>query len=249
MPEAVTLWAVPASHPCKAVEKALELKGVPVKRLDLVPIMHRAVMRVRFGDTSVPGVVFADGERVQGSRPIIAAIEARWPQPPLWPADRDRRAEVARADEWGEQVLQPIARRLTWWVLGERPDAVPGYAGDARLLPPSPAFASRALAPYVARGSRHFNGVDEPTVRADLTHLPAHLDRVDAWLAEGVLGGETLNAADLQLAASLRLLLTLEDVRPVLDARPCGPYARRVFSDWPGSGPSGAVPPSWLPAG
>ncbi len=250
MPDAaVTLWALPASHPCMTVQKALELKGIPHRRIDLVPVLHRAVMRVRFGRRTVPAVQLPGGRPVQGSREILAALEELRPDVPLWPADPERRTAVARAEEWGDQVLQPIGRRLAWWVLGERPDALPGYAAGTRMVPPSPAVLVRATAPLVARASRHFNGVSEPVVRADLTHLPTHLDRIDAWIADGVLDGEQLNAADLQIAATLRLLLTFEDLRPSIDARPCGALARRVFSAWDGSGPAGAVPPSWLPAG
>jgi glutathione S-transferase len=95
----------------------------------------------------------------------------------------------------------------------------------------------------VAWAERRIHGVDEPAVRADLAHLPAHLDRVDRWIEEGVLGGEAPNAADLQIAASLRLLLTLEDLREAIDARPAGKLARRLFADYPGHCPAGALPP------
>ena len=39
-----------------------------------------------------------------------------------------------------------------------------------------------------------------------LEALPAQLDRVDALLAEGVIGGERPNAADFQVAPSVRLM-------------------------------------------
>ena len=42
-------------------------------------------------------------------------------------------------------------------------------------------------------------------MRDDLAALPGMLQRIDDWIADGVLGGEQLNAADLQIAASLRL--------------------------------------------
>ena len=61
---------------------------------------------------------------------------------------------------------------------------------------------------------RRLNGVDEGAVRADLRSLPGHLDRIDGWLRDGVLGGETANAADLQIAPTSRLMLTIGDVRP-----------------------------------
>jgi glutathione S-transferase len=34
------------------------------------------------------------------------------PEPPLFPADPDRRAAVEEAERWGERVLQPVPRQL-----------------------------------------------------------------------------------------------------------------------------------------
>jgi glutathione S-transferase len=245
MPEpALTLWALPASHPVMTVQRALELKGVPFERIDLLPVMSHAVLRARFRAGTVPAVRFANGERVQGSREILDALEDRWPDVPLLPDD----TAVQRAAEWGEQVLQPIVRRLAWWCLGEQPAAMPTYTAGIRTVPPSPAFVTRAFAPAIAKAARRLNHVDEPAIRADLTHLPAHLDRVDAWITAGALDGAHLNAADLHIGASLRLALTFGDLAPLIEGRPGATLARRVFSDWTGATPSGAIPPSWLPA-
>ena len=46
---AATLYAVPASHPCAAVEKALQLKGIEYRRVDIPPVAHKAVQKVLFG--------------------------------------------------------------------------------------------------------------------------------------------------------------------------------------------------------
>ena len=43
---------------------------------------------------------------------------------------------------------------------------------------------------------------------------PAKLDHVDALAADGVIGGEEPNAADLQIGATLRVLLTVGDLHP-----------------------------------
>jgi glutathione S-transferase len=63
-----------------------------------------------------------------------------------------------------------------------------------------------------------------------------------------VIGGDQPNAADLQIGASVRLLLTLDDLRTPIDARPCGEHARRLFPDYPGRLPHGALPAAWIPA-
>ena len=205
-------------------------------------MLHKPLQKARFGTSTVPGVVFDDGEKVVGSRAIMEAIDARRPDPPLRPADGKQRRAVDDAEEWGEQVLQPIVRRLTWWALTQDTGAQLSYLGDAKLFPPTPRAAAKMVGRPVAWMERKFNDVDEAAVRADLAHLPSHLDRVDRWIEEGVIGGESPNVADLQIAPSLRLLLTLDDLRESIDARPSGKLARRLFPDYPGRVPAGVLP-------
>jgi glutathione S-transferase len=71
------------------------------------------------------------------------------------------------------------------------------------------------------------------------------LDRIDAWIRDGLLGGEVLTAADLQIGANVRLLLLFEDLSPWIEGRPAAELARRVAPVYPGR--IGAVFPSeWL---
>ena len=78
--------------------------------------------------------------------------------------------------------------------------------------------------------------------------LPELLDRADALIEAGTIGGERPNAADLQIGASVALLLKLEDLRPAIDGRPCADHARRLFPRYPGAIPAGALPAEWLRA-
>jgi glutathione S-transferase len=41
-------------------------------------------MKALFGGRTVPGIRFEDGERVQGSRAILRALEQRAPEPALY---------------------------------------------------------------------------------------------------------------------------------------------------------------------
>jgi glutathione S-transferase len=240
------LYASPASHPCAVAERALQLKGVAYRRVDQVPVLHRLLQRTRFGIWTVPGVVFDDGTRVGGSRRILRALEERVPEPPLLPADGEARAHVERAEEWGDEVLQPIARRVALTTLARAPRAVASYVQGAQL--PLPAPVVRAAAPLMPKLSRRVNRVTDADVRADLLALPRHAARVDRWIEDGVIGGDALNAADLQIGASLRLLLTLGDVASLLDGRPAAALARRAYPAYPGSVPAGTLPAAWLPS-
>jgi glutathione S-transferase len=240
------LYAVPGSHPCAVAAKALELKGVAYRRVEMIPVLHRVPQRLRFGAGSVPALTFGDGTTVTGSRAIVRALEERVAQPALLPADEDRRARVERAEQWGEQVLQPLARRVTWAALARAPKAMPTYTGEAKLMLPRP--LTRAGGPLVALVARRLTGASDATVRADLISLPRHADRIDGWIEDGTLGGDAVNAADLQIGAGMRLLLTLADVRELLDGRPAAAHARRWFPVFPGDVAAGALPAAWVDA-
>jgi glutathione S-transferase len=239
------LYATPASHPCAVAERALQLKGAEYRRVDQIPVLHRLLQRGRFGIWTVPAVVFDDGAHVGGSRAILRALDERIPEPPLLPAGGEQRARVERAEEWGDQVLQPIARRVAQTTLSRAPRAVPGYLEGARL--PLPAPLVRLAAPVMPKLSRRVNRMTDADVRADLLALPGHLARVDGWIEDAVLGGDPVNAADLQIGASLRLLLTLGDVAPLLEGRPAAELARRAFPAYPGAVPAGTLPRAWVP--
>ena len=93
--------------------------------------------------------------------------------------------------------------------------------------------------------SAHFNEATDENVRGSLAALPTMLRRIDDWIAAGILNGEQLNAADYQIAPSLRLAMTLEDLRPVIESRPAGEMAKRVVPHYPGKAPP-ILPPAWL---
>ena len=138
---AATLYAVPASHPCAAVEKALQLKGIEYRRVDIPPVAHKAVQKVLFGRGTVPGLRL-DGRKLIGSREIMRALDDAVPEPPLLPADEKERKAVGLAEQWGDEVLQPLARRIIW--VGAA--ALAGLDGvlRRRLLAPDPRRRSRA---------------------------------------------------------------------------------------------------------
>ena len=230
------LYVVPASHPCAAVEQALKLKGLEHKVTELPQGLHFLHQRIRFGRPTVPALR-ADGEKVSGSVAIMRRLEELRPEPPLYPADR--REAIERAEEWGDEVLQGVARRITWFALRRRPDAMASYVAHAKLPLPEPLIAplGRAIAPVEWR----MNGITEEAARADLAALPEHLAEVERLLADGIIGGEQPNAADLQIGSSLALLRTIGDVAPLVDASRGAGLARRWFGDYPGSVPPGVL--------
>ncbi|MDQ3849537.1 MAG: glutathione S-transferase family protein [Actinomycetota bacterium] len=240
-----TVYVLNGSHPCAAVLRAMDLKGIAPRVVELPLTLHAPVQRVRFGRRTVPGLKLEDGEKIVGSRPIMRRLDELVPEPALLPADADARAAVLRAEEWGEEVLQPLARRVFLVGAQRRPGALHSYQEGSRL-PPIPRPVLRVVGPVVIRAERALHDADEAGVRADLRSLHGHLDRVDRWIEDGLLGGPEPNAADLQIAPSLRLLMTAADVLTIVDGRPAAELALRHFPDFPGHLPEGTFPPEWL---
>jgi glutathione S-transferase len=234
------LFMVHGSHPCATVEKAFELKGVPFKRVELVASTQPLVMKLLFGERTVPGVKFDDGVKVQGSRAILRALEDRVPTPPLYSGPAGASA-IVEAERWGDEQFQRIPRRLLWAAFTKSPAAMHGFQEGQRspkLPKPVVVAASRVVLPI----ERKLNDVDDVGVRADLAALPSLLDQVDQYIADGVLDGEQPNAADLQIAPTVGLLYALEDLRPLIEGRPAERFAFRWFDRPVATVPTGALP-------
>jgi glutathione S-transferase len=237
------LYVIPASHPSITASLMLEQKGIAYKRTDLLPVISKGVLRAaRFPGVTVPALKI-DGQRVQGSRQIARELDRLRPEPPLFPADPEKRVAVEEAERFGDEELQHPIRQILWWGMKRDHSPLRSYSEGAKIGMPI-GLAVKTAAPIVALSAR-FNEADDENVKRDLAALPALLQKVDDWIEAGVLGGEQLNAADFQVAPSLGLALTLADLRPAIENRPAGQLAKRVVPDYPGHMPP-ILPPAWL---
>jgi glutathione S-transferase len=231
-----TLFGVPASHPSLAAELMLQHKGVDYRRVDLVTAAHRALLRaLGFPRKTVPAVRL-DGAKVQGTTEIALALDALVPSPALFPADPERRRAVEAAEVWGNEVLQPVPRRLIWNALKHDRSTLATYLEGSKTGIPT-GIAARTAAP-IAAAARRYNRATDESARRDLAALPGLIDRVDELIAEGVIAGPERNAADFQIATSVSLLLTMDDARPLIEGRPAERLAREVVPHQPGHMPS-----------
>jgi glutathione S-transferase len=237
------LFVIPASHPSIAVALMLERKGIPYKRTDLLPAISKPVLRAAgFPGVTVPALRI-DGAKVQGSRPIARELERRVPEPPLFPADPERRAAVEEAERFGDEELQHPVRQLIWWGFKHDKEPLRSYSEGARIGLPI-GLAMKTAAPIVAISAR-LNEADGPNAQAALAALPVLLDRVDALIAAGTIGGPEPNAADFQIATSIGLAMTMADLRPAIEGRPAAALAERIVPDYPGHTPP-IFPAAWL---
>jgi glutathione S-transferase len=237
------LYSLLLSHPARASRLMLELKGVDHQAVDLLPGMHPLQLRAAgFRGGTVPALKL-DGERVQGSVPISRYLERLVPQPPLFPSDPEGRRTVEDAEAWGESELQPIPRLIFRWATVRDRELRVWLAELSGI--PAPGLSATVNVPIARRFARLSEASDD-AVRADLSALPAMLDRVDGWIADGTLGGAQVNAADCQIASTVRVLLAYEDLRPMLSDRPSAELAAQIFPSYPEPIPL-RLPPAWLP--
>jgi glutathione S-transferase len=238
------LYVLPGSHPCTAVEAALRLKALDFDRTVLLPIAPVLIGPLRWGGTTVPGMRLG-GERLLGSRTIMRRLDELAAEPPLLPPPGAERDRLLEAERWGDEVFQSVPRRLIDAAFVRRPRAMESYAANAKL--PLPAAAMRPAMPLTARLMAIKNKASDEAARADLAALPGHLERIDAWIAEGLLGGERPNAADLQIGSTVQLLLSIGDARPLVEGRTAAQLAR-YFPPLIGSVEAGVLPAEWQPS-
>jgi glutathione S-transferase len=238
------LYVIPGSHPSRAAELMLQHKGIPHKRVDMIPgpIKQLQLRAMGFPADTVPALKL-NGRKIQGSRQISRALDEIQPDPPLFPSDAKQRAAVEEAERWGDDVLQSMPRRIIWNALSRDHSQLTTYSEDAKLPVPAP-IAARSGGMVVALAKRRNDATDE-NVRRDLEEVPAVLDHVDSLIKDKVIGGEELNAADFQIAPSIRLAMTLDDLRPAIESRPAGELAMRVVPGFPGHTPA-VLPAEWL---
>jgi glutathione S-transferase len=229
----------------------LEHKQVPYRRVDIPVLLHPLVVRLhgfdaggqtrsaggrrtfglRLGDRlgTVPALA-ANGDRVSTNHQIARFLDEHHPEPPLLPADPVRRGAVEDAERWANETLQMAARRIPGVAIVRDPAAMSRSWGNGRLgyLLYKRALTRRLIMPRI------LGEVFVASPRADrqlLAELAEMLDRIDAWIADEILGGPELNVADFMIAPSLALILYRPDVRPMFEGRPALDLVDRLLPE------------------
>ena len=104
------------------VSLALAHKGLAVEWVDVDPADRSGVIELS-GQPLVP--VLEDGGRsVADSSTILAYLEERHPEPPLFPVDRARRAEMGMFIDWFDRVWKAPPNEIAALLSLPEPDAV-----------------------------------------------------------------------------------------------------------------------------
>ena len=237
----ITLFVVSGSAPSLTAELMLRHKGLEYRRKPVLLGPHAFGMLLRGYTTMTVPAMKVDGRRVQGSREISRALDELQPDPPLFPADPERRRVVQEAERRGEE-LQDAARRMCLYTARCDPSTFASVYRHANPLLRAAQRLSRG--PTIRLASAGHRATDR-AAEEDVAALPQRLDEIDRWIADGVLDGPELNAADFQIGPNVALLLRFEDLAPFIAGRPVAHLADRIAPHFPGR-IGQAMPAAWL---
>jgi len=232
------LWQLQLSHYNEKVRWALDYKRIAHLRRSLLPGLHSRKARALTGDCGTTPVLTLDGCSIGDSTRIIAAIEDRWPQPPLYPEDEADRRRALELEEFFDEELGPHIRRAAYEELLAHPDMVVpllthGQPLAARIL-------VRATFPVLRAGMRRTLEIDPAAAEASREKTVAAIGRLEEEIGpSGYLVGDSFTVADLTAAALLYPVVrppefpypsvteTPDSARAFLD-----PLARRAGGQW-----------------
>ena len=197
-----TLWHLAISHYSEKVRWALDYKAVAHERRTVMPGYHipLALWLTRGGHFTLP-ILGLEGDRIGDSTAIIAALEARFPEPALYPADPAERRRALELEEWFDEQLGPHIRRYVFHEArgeGARFDEL-----AARSAPPALARYQRMAGAYArALTAARFGAASDRGARRSRDRVLLGLDRLESELGAGeYLVGDCFTVADLTAAA------------------------------------------------
>jgi glutathione S-transferase len=252
MPETAKLYVIPGSHACRTAMLMLEHKGIPYRTVELLTGMHSMAVRlhgfpghrkpIRNVDGKVgPMLGLMDrmgtvpalrigAQKIQTNKEIALYLEQSHPQPPLYPANPERRRAVEEARLWGDEQLQMKARRAVLAGGEEGLDVLHMRGGSGRL---GALLSNNERMRTIASSSaaRLVFGAPAEESQKLREELEPMLDRVDGWVEQGVLNGEQPNIADFTIAPSLALLSYRLDMRDELAQRPLYALIERLLPE------------------
>ena len=217
---------------------ALEFKGVPHERVSYLPGPHRPAMQRLSGQMQTP-VLELDGKAVAGSAAIIDCLEARYPDPALYPEGETERDQALGLQGEMDQTLGPAARTVVFSALINEGTYMTRMF--ARSKPGVKRALYRAAFPLARNMIAKGNGVDDPdNVATCFETTREWLDRLKERLGSAdYLVGDRFSVADLTGAALLAPIADVDHVdmrrpRPIPDTvmEVLGRFAGHPTLDW-----------------
>lgn len=224
-----TLWQLDISHYSEKARWALDHKRVPHRRRSPLPGTHIPIAFALTGGAAYTlPLLRLEGRTIADSTAILAAIEERYPDPPLYPTDPEQRRRALALEDFFDEELGPHTRLLPFYELIEEPEM---FAEVASVAVPGPLGKAKSLVGAYARAyaSLRFGANSEAAAEVAREKIVAALDRLDAELAANggeYLVGESFGLADLT-AASLFYPLVAPAEGPLPPDSPTPPALER----------------------
>jgi glutathione S-transferase len=194
------LWQLEISHYNEKVRWALDHKRIPHARRSLLPGPHMIRAKRLTGDISTTPVLTLDGRSIGDSTQIIAALEQRWPEPALYPADPELRRRALELEEFFDEELGPHIRRAAYQELLAHPELVVPLFTNGQ--PPVARVLFRAGFPVLRVGMRRKMEINSDAAERSRAMTVAAMDRLEQEIGpSGYLVGDSFTVADLTAAA------------------------------------------------
>jgi len=236
------LWHIPISHYNEKARWALDYKRVAHHRQVLGPDYLIRAWRAT-GRGTLP-ILFVDERAIGDSTHIIAALEERYPEAPLYPADAAARQRALALEDYFDEQLGPAIRAAIVTPLFRLdPDIA------LRVLTTGmPDKAYKTLRPLMRIFPAYYrfrHKIRDAKLEADRATVNAALDRIEQELrGRAYLNGDAFTVADLTAAALLSPLLQppeiqyplrvelpgyLQDYRAALLRHPAAQWAAGIY--------------------
>jgi glutathione S-transferase len=209
--DAPLLWHIPLSHYSEKARWALDYKRIAHQRQVLGPDYLIRAWRAT-GRGTLP-ILFLDGQAIGDSTHIIAALEERYPEPALYPADAASRQRALALEDYFDEQLGPALRASIVTPLFRRdPDVA------LRVLTtgmPDKAYQTlRPLRRIFPAYYRFRHKISDAKLHADRATVGAALDRIEQERqGRAYLLGDAFTVADLTAAALLGVLLQPPEIQ------------------------------------
>jgi glutathione S-transferase len=181
------LWHLQISNFNEKARWALDYKRVPHTRRAVEPGPHMSVaMALTRRSITFPVVQFGD-RTVGGSDAIIAELERRYPDPPLYPSDPEARRRALELEAHFDEDYGAHVRCVGFWELFKEPE----YLG-----------LGEAQGKVFAKLTAMRFSIDEESAARSLAKVRAGLDLIEETLGDrDHLVGDGFTVADLAACA------------------------------------------------
>jgi glutathione S-transferase len=211
MSDPPVLHHLKVSHYNEKVRWALDYKGIPHVRKAEIPGRHRKFAReLTGGATATFPVLVENGYAIGDSSRIIAHLEDRYPEPPLYPKDLAERRRALDLEDFFDEQLGPYSRLLV--IHHELPEGklflktfVPDASGPRLAV-------ARAQFPLMRPRIRKMFDIDDDSVAHALHQLHLAGERFQTELQpNGYLVGDSFSVADLTVASLVAPIVAPRD--------------------------------------